>query len=509
MRSVALAFVPLLLLAQAAQAADPPQCIPPPQAEGVFRYVIDLTDGSNQGKSRYRPEDEVEIVLTNKNPFLFDYRIKIEEQAIPEPALQGFFALFGLPNASDAARLAALPAVSVMDASDPKISLACRNALANEKVKKLSTQQVELRKAYETLQEQAKDVDNLLGALKSEVDVQEKKLKDPAAACSSLVEAASNIVAAVKKRFGDTSDAGLPRKIAQLEEGLKKLTDLVETQTKSITEARTFLTGSGCTPQEIKDGVGDFELVVDLLGQNLSPKNPKGLRSVITDLQTGAREAQEKAKGIEEILQRPQNFLETRQVGNYDEITLVTVTVDVTPKSGLSAPPPPAKHIKKLRFGGRQRFALAAGAAFTPLDYIKFGMVQGVELNAEGNPVGSPPNIKRVVGFEEESSQRVSPLIMLHTRLREGSRWNSGYHFSFGFAGNIADGGVNLEYLVGPAISFAEERFFITLGAYNGRTEELRDGFFLGQPLPDLITSPPVVKGRDWDWGFALTYKFR
>jgi hypothetical protein len=117
-----------------------------------------------------------------------------------------------------------------------------------------------------------------------------------------------------------------------------------------------------------------------------------------------------------------------------------------------------------------------------------------------------------VVGIKDKADERVTPLIILHTRFaenRSGVKEISGYHFSFGFAGSTANNGMNLDYLVGLSISFAEERLFVTVGAYNARTERLRDGFYRGQPLATAFTEEPTELSRKWDLGFALTYKFR
>ena len=134
--------------------------------------------------------------------------------------------------------------------------------------------------------------------------------------------------------------------------------------------------------------------------------------------------------------------------------------------------------------------ALAAGAAFSMLDQTDFGAVQGVERKKDGEPVltaDNKLNLTRVVGTKDEADQRVTPMIALHTRIAEGHGYISGYHVTFGFAGNVANNGVNLEYLTGLSFSFAEERFFLTLGAYNGRVEKLQDGFYKGLALPATV----------------------
>jgi hypothetical protein len=512
MRRVALVLVFLLgVQAQAeAQVANPADTLcTSPAPPGVLQYVINLVTGSGQGSNRYKTQDDVEIVFENKNPFLFDYQFKIKEEALPEPGLESFFKLF---SASTTPALAALPSATARGISDASENLEfdCQQALQSEEVKKLSSQEKQLLEDYASLTAQTKEISKIFNELKGEIDVQEKKLRDPAAACPSVVGAASQIVAAIQKRFDPAASGNLNERITQLEKGLAELAKSIERQSLSIDAAHEILKGSECSRATIQKAVGGFETTLDLLKKSLDSKDPKGLRQALPDFQTAAKEAQDKAKGISEVLQSSQNFRETRQVGNYDEITLVTITVDRKKKDETAFPSSPYI-VKKLRFGGRQRFVLAAGAAFSSLDQIHHGIVQGVELDANGDVVlvNGAPNVTRVVGIEEESSQRVSPLIMLHTRLFEGSSWNSGYHFSFGFAGSTANNGIELEYLIGPSLSFAEERFFLTFGLYNGRTEELRKGFFIGRQVPALITSAPIVKGRDWDFGFAASFKFR
>lgn len=511
MRSVALALMLLLGVQAQAGAQDPNPadklCTIPPPPNGVFQYIIDLTDGSTQGKNRYKVEDEVEIVFENKNPFLFDYRFTIKEEALPEPDLATFFRLFN--TSPSAALVAAIPNTSVSDAS-LDIELDCQEVLSAE-VQKLTSQEDKLLKAQEALKTQSEEIAKVFSELKGEIDVQEKKLQDTATPCRPLVEAASAIVAAVDKRFGAAAQDNLGQKVTQFEKGVAELAKSIEQQSASIDDARKLLKEADCPRTIIQERLGGFATTLELLEKNLDSKDPKGLRKTLADFQTAAKEAQDKAKGISEVLLREQNFRETRQVGNYDEITIVTITMERKKKEETAFPATPYLEPKKLRFGGRQRFALAAGAAFSPLDQIQHGIVQGVELNEQGEVVlvNGMPNFTRVVGVSEDSGQRVSPLILLHTRLFEGSSWNSGYHFSFGFAGNTANNGLELEYLIGPSISFAEERFFLTFGLYNGRTEELRQGFFIGKPVPALITSAPVVKARDWDFGFAASFKFR
>jgi hypothetical protein len=66
----------------------------PDKSGKAIRYEIDLIDGATPDVSRFLPRDQVQIVFTNKNPFLFDYEFAIAEQVVEEPALSAFLGLF-------------------------------------------------------------------------------------------------------------------------------------------------------------------------------------------------------------------------------------------------------------------------------------------------------------------------------------------------------------------------------------------------------------------------------
>lgn len=483
-RTVLVFFILCYSWSQAfAQAPDPVAglCTPPTPGPGVLKYSIDLTNGATQGNSRYRTEDEVQIVLEHKNPFLFEYRSKIEEQAIPEPALALFFKVFSTsPTATLLSAVAPAPGTG-HDLSDSSGNPRCASATSKAET---------LRKDYESVRQQGVDIVTLMRDLKAAIELDEGKLKDASIHCRELVGAASEIVSLIQKGFDESTAGSLEQKLKQFGVAYQAL----ETERASLAPAIEALRGASpaCSAVAVFDEVQNNKMALDQLAK---------------DFEAATNEAKAAVKVISAALQSPQNFYEIRQVGNYDEITVVTVTVERKAKGDAAFPSLPYI-VKKLRFGGRQRFALSAGASFSPLETRTFKVVQGIALDASGNPV-TPENVTRIVGLDEDSSQRVSPLIILHTRIAEGSKWNSGYHFSFGFAGATANNGLNLEYLIGPSISFAEERFFLTFGAYNGRTEQLQKGFFIGKPIPASVPDVPVVRGRSWDWGFAATYKFR
>jgi len=505
----------LLLVAQAQAHSEPTPaslCTKPTPPANAQQYTIDLANASALGKTRYGTRDEVQIVFTNKNPFLFDYRFTLKEDVVTEPALEAFLRLFQtvpapaipLPAANTTAPTAGAAAV---DTPTP-----CDTALLNAE-RSLHQTETDLLSRFTDLKLRTERIALLFQQLKGTIDPQEKILNDPTQPCTALVQAAVTTSTAI--------DSALKPRVAgslgeELEQFATKLGDFKVALGQGVGLPRTLLLGLrtvGCTASEIHgldDQLAKYDKTITVLQESLKAENPQGLAKAAADFDKAAKEAQAKSKGIADVLKRPENFQETRIVGDFDDVTIVTITAERKKREESTFPSSPYL-VKKLRFGGRARFALAAGAAFSTLNQTDFGAIQGVERTPEGEPIltDNKPNLTRVVGIKDEADQRVTPMIALHTRIAEGKGVVSGYHATFGFAGNVANNGVNLEYLAGVSLSFAEERFFITLGAYNGRVEELQKGFYEGLALPAAITEDPVIRGRDWDFGFALTYKFR
>jgi hypothetical protein len=492
MRRVALALVFLSCSwsqAFAQAPADPVAalCTPPAAGPGVFLYTIDLADKSTIGRRRYQPGDQVQIDLINKNPFRYDYNIKIEEKEIPEPALAAFFKVFN--TSPTAALLAAVGKPG--DKSRASDDLDC-----SEGLKVLD----QLRTQYAGLKTQAEEITKLFKDLKDVADI-EKLQKDQS--CKDLVRAASDIRDLIQDAFDESKPDSLGAKLKKFDADLKEYEKAIE-KAPSIGEFKEEV--KTCRPPVPDLALAEFKVLLE----SVDSRQDKGLLKVASDFDAAAKEAKTTAKGIADVLKSPQGFYDIRFVGDYDTPTEVTVKVErKEKKSGADFS---AYLETKLHFGGRQRFALAAGVAFSRLGQTTYKAVQGFELSSDGSQAtGSDgkPIQTRVVGVDEDSNWRATPLILLHARFKEGCGLISGFHASFGFAGNTANNGVNLEYFLGPSISFAEERFFLTLGAYNGRTEKLQKGFFVGRGLPTAITDVPVTRGRSWGLGLAVTVRFQ
>ena len=492
----------------------------PQTPEGVVRYEIDLTNGATPGASRFSPRDRVQIVFSNKNPFLFDYDFTILEEVVEEPALSAFLDLFqsvpapAIPPIK--AKTAAPPAggtAGPQSTSGAPRTVRCPSDQVVAAIKDLVNTEAALLATYGQLKLDAEGISDQFKSLKKKVEGHESTLADPLQRCTEVVNAGRALTGAIDASLQADTPGNLADALKKFDTGVEDLGDDVKAGGSLPTTLREKLRAAGCIGPDL-DGFDEqadkLKETLAELKESLGPKSENGLGRAKTDFQKSVQEARDKSQAIAAVLQ-PGRFHETRFVGDYDDIMRVEVKVSRKKKDEKAFPSSPYL-VKKLHFGGRPRFALAAGAAFSTLDNIDYGDIQGVERKPDGEVVldkDGKPVISRVVGVEDKADQTVTPLILLHTRFAEGKGSVSGFHFSFGFAGNTANNGINLDYLVGLSASFAEERFFVTVGAYNGRTETLRDGFYQGQPLAAAFTEDPSETGRDWDFGFALTYKFR
>ena len=110
-------------------------------------------------------------------------------------------------------------------------------------------------------------------------------------------------------------------------------------------------------------------------------------------------------------------------------------------------------------------------------------------------------------GFKNNSSFRTLPVLLLNTRFWEPND-TFAFHASTGAAVDIktGQGGTDLEFIVGPSISFRRS-LFITPGLHIGRVPKLAGGFSLDEEVPTGISEPPVEKS--WKRAFVTTFTYK
>ena len=153
---------------------------------------------------------------------------------------------------------------------------------------------------------------------------------------------------------------------------------------------------------------------------------------------------------------------------------------------------------------GRPRFLLSAGLVYSPLPRQTFAKVKGFALDAQGNPTGNGD--ADVVGFTENSPRRLFPMVFLNSRLLDSSK--ASLYFSLGVTGKHDDN-FDLEYLIGPSVSFLNDRALFTFGAYGGQTQNLVNDVRIGDAIPDALGDVELYRKRiAWKPGFSFSYSF-
>jgi hypothetical protein len=151
--------------------------------------------------------------------------------------------------------------------------------------------------------------------------------------------------------------------------------------------------------------------------------------------------------------------------------------------------------------------SISGGFGFSTINEREFVFVTSTKTVTEnGQPVEKVINR---FGFENNSSFRPIPLLLLNTRFYE---FNDQFalHLSAGAGVDIKTGeaGSDVEFIVGPSVSF-NRSLFITAGAHIGRVPKLAGGFELNQEVPEGIDKPPIEKSWKPGFIFALTFKIR
>jgi len=476
-------------------------CEPDTPPAGVSQFIVDMNSATTVGARHYKLNDQVQIVIRNKNPFLYRYRIQIDEIELPEDALSLITGLLKSDAIEEPEKETTAPTEE-----SPSRDTMTFEILRTEDCRNLrdAREKLEIGEAARNLSNQEEKVD---GILKSLTEAIQQRRNGSRSLKGSLVE----------KNATCEQIAGSVMKLAETESLSADLSALE----KEVGELGKLITIYEVRLEDFADELNRLEDICPENQINLARKSAKDThdraQKAITKFQeeisakkTAVDELSEERRTILNIINNRNNFVSTTVVGKYSQRTQVTVRIWIKEIDDKDFPKTP--EIEEELFFGRPRFAAAVGAAFSGLQTTKYDVVRGFEADQSGELVlddNGDRNLTNVVGLKEDSDERVTPMVIFHTRIGEGDSIFSGYHLSFGLTGNLADGGVDVEYLAGVSFSFAEERFFVTLGGYNGRVQSLQQGFYVGRALGDDLSSVPVREDREWSWVVGLSYKFR
>jgi hypothetical protein len=122
---------------------------------------------------------------------------------------------------------------------------------------------------------------------------------------------------------------------------------------------------------------------------------------------------------------------------------------------------------------------------------------------------GSGATSSTVIGLKTDTRFRFTPMLYGHTRLYSGRHDSDAWYATLGVTSNSDDKGTDPEFLAGFSRSFAQQKFFVTAGAYFGERQKLDGGLYVGETIPTSLTGDlPVTKSYHVGWAFGLSYRF-
>lgn len=487
----------------------PPQCPQPTQNNNTV--IVDLATGNISGERQFPARKAVEVVFLNANPFFFDYKIDQKTVISPEPGLAAFLAFLPqapnagqstapAPPAGDAAPAPTPPTPASPDDLEPRFVIEGR----------CDDRDIEL----------AQDAAGIVGGNAALLDRR-----------SVARQAIINLAAEIQTNANNLNTALAELRAATTCQDMSTKANLVGSAIQMATLQNTTTTVA-TAQQNLETAIKGYEHRIDTFKELLLPQCRIAIVSrevdkLVTHLDTyrafGKQletdlVAAKKSMGLLEteqkrvagILGKPELFHYRVEVPGSDGSATATVEVFRKELGAKDFPTNPQIELE-LGFGGRQRFTLAAGAAFSSLESLEYDSVQSFALDPNGELIldmDGKPMLTSTVGRVDGSDHRIVPMFALHTRLGKSDPFPgvSGVHLTFGLTAKI-DTTTDVEYLLGVSFSLAEERAFLTLGVYNGVIERLRPGFFEGQALPEDLGDIPVETERDWDFVFAFSWR--
>jgi len=468
-----------IALTSAAALAQPSDlCDIQPAARGVGRVEIDARTGRVTGQTRFARTSAAEIVIRNKNPFRYTYKLDVKEEVVPEAGLAAF-----------------LPFISPFQLDPPAEEKESGDVAADANdcpdIKPLSDAYDRLGKTRDELEENIKKAGEALKGQATSFKVEKDTLESPGSECGALVAAATKAKADLTA-FLPTEDL---ESIEKAIDALQAEAKLQQIAVKSYRKAHT-----SC-PSTITDPLADrAELLAD--------SAPSKMRENLQKLKQAKQTLADALTQINRVLAAgPMAFTEYIPAGEYDDATTVTVTLERKDMLVTDAKFEPVA-TRKARFGGPAWFTIAGGAAGSTIDRNSYQRIQGFPVDREGSQIGT--ELAPIVGEKEASTSRVTPLLMLHGRLLDSrALLPVSLQFSFGVSAKTDNVGTDIEYLIGPSAGFLDNKLFLTVGAYGGRVQTLQGNLYVGAKVPETLTEIPIRKDLKWQLGFGVTYKIK
>lgn len=356
--------------------------------------------------------------------------------------------------------------------------------------------------ALTTLVARVDDLDEMIAAYKADTELKDK----PAPRCSGFncIEQFDKYVDAVRAVLGGNTSGlqgALTKRVGNAEEmrSMLRLTD--EMKTKEGLFARTFDVPKKFEMSEATVSINRTVLQPQTAGSGNQGGTPEGDTSRASGGSGSGGSGGGNAGG--------------GGVGSVGTLTAPrSPQTEATPAPTQTPAPAarpaannltPSGQVSDIITIGHPRFALSAGLVYSPLPRRTFQSVKGFTKDAQGNPTGD--GSADVVGYGENSSRRLLPMVMLNTRLADFDA--ASLFFTTGVSAKY-DNNLDIEYLFGPSVGLLGNRVLFTGGLYGGKTQNLVADVALGDVIPEAAGSDAKLfrKTTTWKPGFSVSYFF-
>lgn len=501
MRAILLLMTVTMTIAAPVEGQDAGRCVKNCRRQNLVaqeaRVEIDANTGAiAHGSTRFPEGTNVHVIIVNKNPFKYSYRVT-HVSALLEPAIAAAF-LGLVPDLAPAlqqlrAATGVAPAADACTGDERTlVEEVSKAAAALDAVLKPAQEGLKPRQAaserYNAFVTATANDSAFVAANDSELSTVCRLCEDAKAVLDSLdrlidlddlpkqaerVKAAANALETTIAEFNAKAKDKTCK--ANMEEALRRHQETLRTG-QAVAKAIEDLQKNKASFEQMKKIITAALAQEYPINQPFSPQTLGGPTGItVTIFRTNLREADAKEQ----------------------QVAAVFIQV------------------------GESRLSLSGGVGYSTVDDVRIGRVAANVPGAEGKPT-----LGNRFGFVSKSGGKPVVLTALNGHFDVPYGKDRRVLKLAGTAGvvfrNAEAAGQQVEFILGGAWRFAGNNLFLTAGVHYARVEELagpgddaaadvKNGFFkIGDPVPAALTDPLPVR-KDWKPGFiaALTFRLR
>ena len=451
---------------------------------------VDANTGEVLGSAEFAEGAKIRVLVINKNPFRYEYRVTTRNVPLEVGTSRGFFELVGISFAAPP-----LPGLTPDLAGPPGgVSHPC------------TPLELAGLAAYET---QLAKVTGLAADLTAEVQEAQKTIDDYNAffkktnvdgglapqECSKICQDAAALLVRLKKlpkpaekhrQLGEaisaaaTANAALVSSLPAAHDSRQACLNSLQAESKRLTNAKASLDLIKPTVDAFTKAEPSLEAMRKTIEAALSSSQSPFFTVFYPQTSGGARE----------------------------------ITVNVHRKD-LRVPDAKEASVEAKITTGRSRITVSGGIGFSTIEDVTVIRQRGPDSEDFDDDENTTEIVEK---FAEENNSTLRPSVvaMLNANIGESFRFPgtltpSFFSWSLGIVlTNRTGGSTETEYVTGPSLGFLDNNLVFTIGYHAARVGHLSGGYNVGDVIPADLRDPLPVE-RDWEGGamFGVTYRFR